>query len=228
MQMKLYPAILSDSMPTVIEQLESVKASEHIERVHVDIIDGQFIDNVTITPMDLTVAEFDQLKLDLHLMTEEPMDVVFECEAIREYLPIQRIIGQVERMSHQEDFIHEVQRNGWQVGLGLDIYTPLEAVDESSWQDIDTLLLMGIEAGHQEQIFNVQVLQKIKELHEMKLNKKIDVIVDGGVKLSNIVRILQSGVQEVAVGSALWKSNEPVKMIEEFFTASHKVKHATE
>ena len=228
MQMKLYPAIISDSITTVIEQLESVKVSEHVERVHVDIIDGQFIDNVTITPMDLTVAEFDQLKLDLHLMTEEPMDVVFECEAIREYLPIQRIIGQVERMTHQEEFIHEVHRNGWQVGLGLDIHTPLEAIDESSWQDIDTLLLMGIEAGHQEQIFNVHVLQKIKALRAMQLNKKIDVIVDGGVKLSNIVRVLQSGVSEVAVGSGLWKSNEPAQMIEEFFTAAQKVKHAAE
>jgi ribulose-phosphate 3-epimerase len=228
MQMKLYPAILSDSMTTVIEQLESVKVSEHIERVHIDIIDGQFVDNITITPMDLTVAEFDHLKLDLHLMTEEPMDVVFECEAIREYLPIQRIIGQVERMSHQEDFIHEVQRNGWQVGLGLDIYTPLDAIDASSWQDIDTVLLMEIEAGHQEQIFNVQVLQKIKELRAMQLSKKINVIVDGGVKLSNIVRILQSGVSEVAVGSGLWKSNEPAKMIEEFFAAAHKVKNTAE
>jgi ribulose-phosphate 3-epimerase len=216
--MKLHPAILTDSMSTFVEQLDAVKDSDLIDRVHVDIIDGQFVDNITVTPLDLTVVEFGELKVEFHLMVEEPMDSVFECEAIREYLPIKRIIGQVEKMSHQADFIHEVQRNGWEVGLGLDIYTPLEAIDEASWLDIDAILLMGIEAGHQNQIFNVHVLQKVQEIHQQFMQtKKIDIILDGGVKLTNINRILQSGVDEVEVGSALWKSRDPVGIIDEFF-----------
>lgn len=220
--MRLYPAILTDSMNTLVEQLESVKESEHVNRVHVDIIDGQFVDNLTVTPMDLTIVEFEEMKLDLHLMVEEPMDSVFECEAIREYLPIHQIIGQVERMSRQEDFVHEVRRNGWKVGLGLDVFTPLEAVDEESWSDLDTLLLMGIEAGYQDQMFNVQVLQKIKELRELPQAKHVTVLVDGGVKVTNITRILQAGADEVAVGSALWKSNDPLQVINEFYASAEK------
>jgi len=225
--MKLYPAILTDSMNTLVEQIESVKQSEHVSRVHVDIIDGQFVDNLTVTPMDLTVVEFEEMTLDLHLMVEEPMDSVFECEAMREYLAIHQIIGQVERMSRQEDFVDEVRQNGWKVGLGLDVFTPLEAVDEENWSDLDTLLLMGIEAGYQEQIFNVQVLQKIKELRELPQAKHVTVLVDGGVKVTNITRVLQAGADEVAVGSALWKSNDPLQVINEFYASAEKFRSAS-
>jgi ribulose-phosphate 3-epimerase len=223
--MKLSPAILTDSMTTLIEELESVKQSTQIDRVHVDIIDGQFADNLTLTPLDLTVVDFGQLGLDLHLMVEEPMDVVFECEAVHEYLPIRRLIGQVERMSSQADFIHEVKQNNWQAGLALDIYTPIDAIDESSWEDIDVLLLMGIEAGYQGQIFNVHALEKIKEvLHHSDQARKVPIILDGGVKANNVGRILQAGATEVTVGSFLWKNQDRVKTIAEVFAAAEKSK----
>jgi len=222
--MKLYPSILTDSMTTFVEQLDSVKGTDLIERVHVDVIDGQFVDNITLTPLDLTVLEFDNLGVDFHLMVEEPMDSVFECEAISQYLPIKRIIGQVERMSNQADFIHEVRRNGWEVFLGLDLFTPVEeAVDEDSWADLDGIMLMSVEAGQQDEVFNPQVFHKLKELraaHPRAAN--IPVIIDGGVKLANLSQILQHGVNEVSVGSALWKSAQPVQTIEEFFHIAQK------
>jgi len=221
--MHLYPALLTDSVTTFVDELESVKDSSLIERVHVDIIDGNFVDNITLTPLDLSVIEFGGLGIDFHLMVEEPMDVVFECEAIREYLPIQRIIGQVERMSSQADFLHEVRRNGWQAALGLDIYTPLEAIDDDSWSELDAILLMGIEAGHQSQIFNIHVLEKAKEIRAQHPHgKRINILLDGGVKTTNLGKILQSGADEVAVGSALWKSKQPLQVIEELFEIAEK------
>jgi ribulose-phosphate 3-epimerase len=227
--MKLLPAILTDSMKTFVEQLEVIKESPHVDRAHIDIIDGQFANNFTLTPLDMTVVDFGDLTLDFHMMVEEPMDSVFECEAIAEYLPIKRMIGQVERMSYQADFIHEVHRNGWEVGLGLDIYTPLEAIDDASWADLDAVLLMGIEAGHQNKIFNMHVLQKVRDIRKVKpAGDKLKIILDGGVKLSNIARILQNGADEVSVGSALWNSTQPLEVIEEFFEIAKKYAHNTE
>lgn len=222
--MKLYPSILTDSMVTFVEQLESVKDSQLIERVHVDIIDGQFVDNITLTPLDLTVVDFGELGVDFHLMVEEPMDSVYECEAITEYLPIKRIIGQVERMSRQADFLHEVKRNGWEAYLGLDLFTSVEdAIDEDVWEDLDGIMLMSIEAGRQEETFNPQVFHKLQELRSLNARAaKIPVIIDGGVKLTNVSQILQHGVEEVSVGSALWNSPEPTQVIEEFFTIAEK------
>ncbi len=226
--MKLLPAILTDSMTTCVEQLEVIKESSLVDRAHIDIIDGQFTNNFTLTPLDLTVVNFDDLEIDLHLMVEEPMDMVFESEAVSEYLPIQRVIGQVERMSRQADFIQEVHRNGWEVGLGLDIYTPLEAVDDASWADLDAILLMGIEAGHQNKIFNTHVLQKVRDIRKVRLKgDKLKIILDGGVKLSNVAKILENGADEVSVGSALWKSTQPLEVIGEFFEIAKKYAHNT-
>jgi ribulose-phosphate 3-epimerase len=211
-------------MVTFVEQLESVKESQLIERVHVDIIDGQFVDNITLTPLDLTVVDFGELGVDFHFMVEEPMDTVYECEAITEYLPIKRIIGQVERMSRQADFLHEVKRNGWEAYLGLDLFTSVEdAIDEDVWEDLDGIMLMSIEAGRQEETFNPQVFHKLQELRSLNARAaKIPVIIDGGVKLTNVGQILQHGVEEVSVGSALWNAPEPTQVIEEFFAIAEK------
>lgn len=222
--MQLYPSILTDSMTDFVKQLESVKDSELIDRVHLDVIDGQFVDNITLTPLDLTVLDFGNLGVDFHLMVEEPMDSVFECEAITEYLPIKRIIGQVERMSRQADFLHEVHRSGWEAFLGLDLFTPVEeAIDEDSWVDVDGIMLMSIEAGRQEEVFNPQVFHKLKELRAAHPRAAhIPVIIDGGVKLTNLAQILQHDVNEVSVGSAIWNSSNPIMTIEEFFQVAQK------
>ncbi len=221
--MKLSPSILTESMITFVEELDAVKPSQLIDRVHVDIIDGQFVDNITLSPLDLTVVDFGELGVEFHLMVEEPMDMVFECEAIRDYLPIKRVIGQVERMSHQEDFLHEVKRNGWEAALGLDLFTPVEAIDDESWAELDAIMLMSVEAGNQEEVFNPQVFHKLKELREAHPRAaKLPIIIDGGVKTANLGQILQHGVEEVAVGSALWQSGEPVRVIEEFFRIARK------
>ncbi len=215
--MNILPAILTDSFLTLQNQVESVKSSDLINTIHIDIIDGQFADNITVTPLDLTVADFDQFKVDFHLMTEEPMDFAFECAGLREYLPIRQIIGQVERMSHQMDFIEEVRRNNWEPALALDLFTPLEAIDEDVWSQLHSILIMTVEAGAQQQVFNRIALEKVKEIRRVypKL-EQMNIMVDGGVKTLNTKEILQSGANEIVVGSAIWESQDPVAKIEEF------------
>lgn len=220
--MQLYPAILTDVMNTFVSQVEAIKGMEKVPTIHVDVLDGQFADNTTLSPLDLTVLDFENLNIDFHVMTEEPMDIVFECEAVREYLPIRQIIGQVERMSNQADFLHEVKRNGWKAGLALDIFTPLEEIDSESWKEIETLLLMGIEAGQQEQMFNPTVLDKIKEARRNHPSASFKVLVDGGIKLNNVTRVLSAGADDVAVGSALWTNKAPFQVIEEFLKVAEK------
>jgi ribulose-phosphate 3-epimerase len=217
--MQITPAILTDSFLTFQQQLDAVKFSPLIEAVQVDIIDGLFVDNLTITPLDITVADFEPMKIDMHLMTEEPMDFVYECVGVKEYLPIRRIYGQVEKMSHQLDFLHEVKSNSWKAGLALDLFTPLESIDEDAWPELQHILLMGVEAGQQHQKFHPYIIEKIVELREKFPNpERLHIMVDGGVNANNTEVLALGGVDEFAVGSVIWESPEPLMKIEELFT----------
>lgn len=215
--MKLVPAILTDSFLTAQQQIDLVRYSPTIEAVQIDVIDGQFADNITVTPLDLTVAEFDPIKIDFHLMAEEPMDFVYECEGVKEYLPIRRIYGQIERMSYQSEFLTAIRANGWQAGLALDLFTPIEEVEEDVWQDLRYVLLMAVEAGQQNQVFHNQVFEKITELRERFSPEQLHISVDGGIKLNNAAKVIEAGANEINVGSALWSTADPAQTIEEFF-----------
>jgi ribulose-phosphate 3-epimerase len=215
--MKIDPGILTDSFLVVQNSADHVRMSPLVDALHIDVIDGQFAENFTVTPLDLTVGEFEPAKLDFHLMTEEPMDYVFECEGVKEYLPIRRIIGQVERMSHQADFLHEVTVNGWEAALALDLYTPVEAIDEEVWPQLKFLLLMSVEAGFSDQTFHNSVYTKIREIRDRFSPHQLNIIVDGGVKHFNATQLAAAGVNEAVATSALWESADPLFSLEEFY-----------
>ena len=214
--MQITPAILTDAFLEVQRSLEIIRYCSGVETVHIDVIDGQFADNVTVAPLDLTVADFDPLKIDFHLMTDEPMDYVYECEALKGYLPIRRMIGQVERMSHQQDFVWSVKANGWEASLALNLFTPLDAIEKEVWPELDHILLLGVEAGQQGQVLHNHLFEKLHEISEMNLTRKLSVSVDGGVKLNTAPAILKYAVDELVVGSGIWHSDDPVQAIEEF------------
>jgi ribulose-phosphate 3-epimerase len=206
--MKINPAILTDSLATFAQQLELVKNQVDIEVIQIDIIDALFTNNITVYPSDLLDFDFGKLSIDFHLMTEEPMDYVWELIECGKRLPTRSVIGQVEKMSQQVDFLEEIKKAGWQAGLALDLFTPLESIEDASWEWSDHFLLMAVEAGQQGQSFDNLVLDKIKELKTLaeKLNKQFKISVDGGVKQQHIKILKQAGVDQVAVGSALFNA----------------------
>jgi ribulose-phosphate 3-epimerase len=208
--MKIYPAILTESLAQAQQQLEIAQGLQDVETVQIDIIDGKFADNLTITPADFGELDFGDLTCDLHLMTEEPMDGVYELIEYSRIVPVRAVIGQVERMSKQAFFLEEIEKHEWEPGVSLDIFTPLEAIDDASWQYLKVVQLMGVEAGAQGKTFNPLVLQKIDELKTLalKFEKSIEIIVDGGINPETIVTVADEGVDAVVVGSALWNARD--------------------
>lgn len=207
--MTIYPALLSDSLSEVQAQLDRVQDVDEIETVQIDIIDGYFVDNLTITPSDLPDLNFGRLKIDLHLMVIDPLDYVHELVPRHDELPIRGVIAQVERMHYQTHFLEEVQKHGWEPGLSLDAFTPVEAIEDESWRFLKIVQLMGIEAGYQGQTFKPVVLDKVAELRAVakEQNKEFELMIDGGVNQESIAQIAAAGVQSTVVGSALWKSS---------------------
>ncbi|MEX0895810.1 MAG: hypothetical protein WDZ94_02630 [Patescibacteria group bacterium] len=207
--MNIYPALLSDSLAQLQEQLDRIQPVDALETVQIDVIDGYFADNMTVTPSDLPELNFGRLRCDIHLMTIDPLDYVHELVPRHDELPIRAVIAQVEKMHHQDHFLEEVQKQGWEPGLSLDIFTPIaEGIEEDSWQFLKVVQLMSIEAGFQGQQFNDLVLEKVTELQQIAADRKLDfeIMLDGGINQDTITKVSQAGVKSVVVGSALWKS----------------------
>jgi pentose-5-phosphate-3-epimerase len=198
--MNFYPRILTDSITKLQEQVSAAASTGDTAIVHIDIIDGYFADNVTITPLDLTQIDFGDLQIDLHLIVEEPMDFVHEIIGVEEYLPIRGIIAQVERMSFQEEFLQEVRKHRWKAGLSLDLYTPVSAVDASSWDNLDIIQLMTAEAGTEMQTFNKNALEKITTIRG-KTIERLEVLFDGGITQEHIQLIENKDGDSVTVDS---------------------------
>lgn len=219
--MKIYPAVLSDSLELVQKQIAEAQDFPDVTTVQIDVIDGKFVENLTITPADLTDTSFGELEVDFHLMTEEPLDYVHELIDYKHFLPIRAVIGQVERMSSQEYFLEEVEKQGWMPGLSLDLFTPLEAIDDHIWRYVKVIQLMAIEAGFQGQGFQPYVLEKLKELSSIvnDTNLPIEIIIDGGINTTTAEKVAHAGADGIAVGSSLWEApdkNSVIQLLQRF------------
>ncbi|MBU0974108.1 hypothetical protein KKD03_00195 [Patescibacteria group bacterium] len=208
--MNVYPSILTDEVDQVIDQVDMCRSNPDVQTVQIDVIDGFFADNITVYPSDLFPVDFGDLSVDFHLITEEPMDFVHEIRDSKEFLPVRAVIGQLEQMTSQVDFLKEVKKNGWMAGLSLNLHTPVESINEESWEFLDVIQIMGIKAGFQGQEFNTAVLNLVSELRSEIEDRGLDIeiIVDGGVKLDNVTEIKDHGADGVTPGSALWKAED--------------------
>jgi len=199
---EVIPAILTNNpqeLKSMLALLEGVA-----ERVQIDVIDGVFADNKTLDPKALEGAELD-IKIDFHLMTKNPVDWVEKCVRSK----ADRIIGQVELMQDQIEFVSKVQEADILVGLALDLETPLASIDKEILDKLDVVLVMGVPAGFGGQKFDKKALGKIKELNKMRQKDptSFKICVDGGVITDNIEEIAKAGADEISVGRRLFKGN---------------------
>jgi len=195
---ELIPSILTPD-PSEAKHLLS-KVEGFFDRVQVDIVDGQFAPNRTIDPSALEGAET-SAKIDFHLMTKEPTDWV---ERVLR-AGADRVIGQIEMMSSQIDFVGKVSEVGLSVGLAIDLGTAVERLDETILTNLDLVLVMSVKAGVGGQEFDPIALEKIKKLVALRKGDTTPfrICVDGGITPDNVGRVMQAGADEVSVGKRL-------------------------
>lgn len=199
--MILFPTILTDSLETVQQQINLV--SGKVEGVQIDIIDGEFADNITVFPSDLEHIDPKGLQLDLHLQTVDPINDVIECESVPN---LRMVMAQIERMPSQQDFIDHVKSFGWKVGLSLDLHTPLDEIQLDMLKQLDAVQIMSVACGSQGQHFQDVTLSSIAMMHELLQhnNPTCELWVDGGINPDNIKRVERAGATHVVAGSYLW------------------------
>lgn len=218
--MTIYPAILTESVPDLQQSVDRLAPiTEEVLAIQVDVIDGEYADNLTISPIDLIGVKFYEIPVDFHLMVNDPINYVYECKQVE---GARGVIAQIERMSSQKEFIQEVLEFNLLPGLSLDLYTPIESIERESWEKIRFVQVMGNRAGFSGQAFKgEQVLHKIKKIAAMK--KKLDlpsleIVVDIGMNPETIPSVTDNGATGVAVTSALWNSEDIVSRFHELIS----------
>lgn len=204
---EIIPSILTgdlDRAKEIIHRCEGV-----CKRVSIDIIDGKFADNRTIDPNLLSDVETD-LKFDYQLMVYEPVNWVERCVRGQ----ADRIIGHIEKMSDQSEFVGKVQEVGALVGLAIDLETPLTMLDTYIITNLDVVLVMSVKAGFGGQDFDGSVVDKIKKLDDIrrKDNTPFKIHVDGGITSDNIGKVAIAGADEVSVGRKLFEGNLEINL----------------
>jgi ribulose-phosphate 3-epimerase len=200
--MEIIPSILTNDLREVEEKI--VRLEGIVQRVQIDVIDGQFAANKTFDPALLGNLETD-LNLDFHLMTKEPSLWVERAARAQ----AERVIGQIEKMTNQVEFIGKVQELGLSVGLAVDLDTPISNLDSTILMDLDVVLLMSVPAGLGGQEFDPRVHGKIKELVKVrkKDNSPFKICVDGGITEEIIADLAKEGVDEIIVGKRLFEGD---------------------
>lgn len=197
--MQIIPAILTSDLNEFTTLLS--KAEIVVDRVQIDCIDGQYVTNTTVDPEVLkNIAT--NINFDFHLMVKEPINWISKCVNN----PKTRIIGQIEFMQNQNDFINTVKKTSALAGLGIDLATAIEKLDETVLLNLDLLLIMSVNAGFDHQEFDLNVWDKIKKAVELRRSKnaKFKITVDGGVTKEIIRQMEGLGVDEVYVGKRIF------------------------
>lgn len=215
---EIIPAILTADIREVEEKLKVAEGT--CDRVQIDIVDGAFAANKTIDPSALEFIETD-LKLDFHLMTKEPVDWVER--AVRGMAD--RIIGQIEQMSDQIAFVGKVAEIGLQLGLAVDLETPVSALDSTILTNLDVVLLMATPAGFGGQKFDPRVLAKIRELDEIRVrdDTPFRICVDGGETISTVDETHFEGADEIVIGKRIFDGDLAQNLVK-YQKAAHGMK----
>ncbi len=225
MSVEIIPAILTNDLgefSSLIRQVEETIAVNDtpVKRIQIDVLDGIFVDNKTIDPGVLTITETD-LSLDFHLMVKDPAGWVERCANAG----ADRIIGQIEMMESQIDFVKKVQETGLYVGLAVDLDTPVSKLDPVILNNLDVVLLMAVKAGWGGQQFDGKVIEKIKELDEVRSRDRTPfrICVDGGETETTIDETHFAGADEVVIGRRLFMGSirDNIKKLQE---AAHDIK----
>ena len=208
--MYVAPSILSADFGRLAEEIHAV-CEAGADLIHVDVMDGHFVPNLTIGPLVVSAAAKASSKpLDIHLMVK---NVPFFVDL---FLPLKPkfLSFHIEEEAHPLRLIDYIRRSGVSPAVVLNPHTPLSAL-EFILGEVDMVLLMSVNPGFGGQKFIPSALEKIKQLRELidRKGAKCLIEVDGGVNGLNIADIDGAGADVVVAGNYIFSSNDYAEAI---------------
>ena len=208
---EILPSILSADFARLGEQIEALE-SVGCRTLHVDVMDGHFVPNLTIgPPVVASIRKITRLTLDVHLMITDP----------DHYAPIfieagaDRVLVHQETCPHLDRTLRMIRAEGARAGVVINPATPVAMLDEVL-EIVDYVLIMSVNPGFGGQAFIPYALDKVRRLSAKKRDRglKFPIEIDGGITMDNVAEVVRAGVEWVVAGSSIFGGGKPAAAFE--------------
>jgi ribulose-phosphate 3-epimerase len=215
MNVRIAPSLLSADFSRLADELATVE--EHADVLHLDVMDGHFVPNLTIGPAVVkALRAHSRLTFDCHLMIAEPQRYIAPfLDAGAEMISVH-----VETEPHLQRALQMIRDGGAKAGIAINPATSAETL-ASALEFCDFVLVMTVNPGFGGQRFIEPVVGKIRRIAQMIANSgaAVEIEVDGGIDAATAPRVVSAGARILVAGSAVFGRSDRASAIQAIRTA---------
>jgi ribulose-phosphate 3-epimerase len=217
MSVLIAPSLLSADFSALGEAISAVERGG-ADLIHVDVMDGHFVPNITIgPPVVRSIKRVTRVPLDVHLMITDPDRYI---EAFAEAGAAMMSVH-VEVLPHLHRTVHAIKALGVKAGVVINPSTPVVLL-ESIAPDVDYVLVMSVNPGFGGQTFIPRSESKVRDVRALldRVSNPAPVEIDGGIDIRNVGRVVSAGARMIVAGAAIFHTSDPERATRELKSAA--------